>query len=123
MLESEDIWQQNNKEIIDFAISELKAIFKSSYNIVHSEVTRNAKAYPVIRTGFEDKIEIIKTWLKTQEKITAIGRSGMFKYNNQDHAMATGMYAARNYLGIGDFDPWDVNVDGEYLEEISAPKS
>ena len=121
--ESEDIWQQNNKEIIDFAISELKAIFKSSYNIVHSEVTRNAKAYPVIRTGFEDKIEIIKTWLKTQEKITAIGRSGMFKYNNQDHAMATGMYAARNYLGIGDFDPWDVNVDGEYLEEISAPKS
>ena len=121
--ESEDIWQQNNKEIIDFAISELKTIFKSSYNIVHSEVTRNAKAYPVIRTGFEDKIEIIKTWLKTQEKITAIGRSGMFKYNNQDHAMATGMYAARNYLGIGDFDPWDVNVDGEYLEEISAPKS
>ena len=43
----------------------------------------------------------------------------MFKYNNQDHAMATGLYAARSYLGLGDFDPWNVNVDGEYHEEES----
>ena len=42
----------------------------------------------------------------------------MFKYNNQDHAMATGLYAARNYLGLGDYDPWEVNVDGEYHEEL-----
>ena len=42
----------------------------------------------------------------------------MFKYNNQDHAMATGIYAARNLLGKGKFDPWEVNVDGEYQEEI-----
>ena len=63
-------------------------------------------------------IQFIKSWLKTQSEITAIGRSGMFKYNNQDHAMATGIYAARNYLGIGKYDPWEVNVDGEYQEEI-----
>ena len=44
----------------------------------------------------------------------------MFKYNNQDHAMATGLYAVRNLLGEGDFDPWEVNVDGEsgYLFEL-----
>ena len=53
----------------------------------------------------------------------AIGRSGMFKYNNQDHAMATGMYAARNILGIKSYDPWDVNVDGEYHEEINISKA
>ena len=40
----------------------------------------------------------------------------MFKYNNQDHAMATGLYAARKLLGKGDYDPWNVNTDGEYLE-------
>ena len=47
----------------------------------------------------------------------------MFKYNNQDHAMATGLYAARNYLGLGDYDPWEVNVDGEYHEELKIEKS
>jgi hypothetical protein len=29
-----------------------------------------------------------------------IGRSGMFKYNNQDHAIATGLLAARTALGL-----------------------
>jgi len=116
--ENDEIWNSSNQEIINFGLSELKAIFPVEFNILHSEVSRNAKAYPVIQTGFENSINIIKSWLKTQSEITAIGRSGMFKYNNQDHAMATGIYAARNYLEIGKYDPWEVNVDGEYQEEI-----
>jgi hypothetical protein len=45
-----------------------------------------------------------------------IGRSGMFKYNNQDHAIATGLLAARTVMGTGKFDPWLVNIDAEYHE-------
>jgi protoporphyrinogen oxidase len=117
--EEDNIWNQENSEIIAFALEELKTIFDQDFNIIHNEVTRNAKAYPVIKTGYEKDINIIKNWLKTKRSITAIGRSGMFKYNNQDHAMATGLYAVRNLLGEGNFDPWSVNVDGEYQEEIS----
>ena len=62
----------------------------------------------------------IRDRLSGLNNITAVGRSGMFKYNNQDHAMATGLYAARTLLGLGDFDPWEVNVDGEYHEELSS---
>ena len=40
----------------------------------------------------------------------------MFKYNNQDHAIATGILAARNVLALGRFDPWLVNIDAEYHE-------
>jgi hypothetical protein len=40
----------------------------------------------------------------------------MFKYNNQDHAMATGLLAARTALGLKRFDPWRVNIDAEYQE-------
>lgn len=116
--ENENIWQQNNTEIIDFALNELRTIFNEEFNIVHSDVTRNPSAYPVIKTGYEENIKIIKEWLNTKKNITAIGRSGMFKYNNQDHAMATGLYAVRNLLGEENFDPWDVNIDGEYHEEI-----
>jgi len=118
--EEDEIWNKNNSDIIDFALKELKSIFDEEFNVVHSEVSRNAKAYPVIKTGYQEHIDVIKNWLADLHNITAIGRSGMFKYNNQDHAMATGLYAARTLLGQGNFDPWEVNVDGEYHEELSS---
>lgn len=121
--ENDKIWNDTDENIIAIALEELKNIFPVDFHIIHSAVTRNAKAYPVIRTGYEEKITIIRDWLKNHKSITAIGRSGMFKYNNQDHAMATGLYAVRNLLGQGEFDPWEVNVDGEYHEEISAIES
>jgi hypothetical protein len=39
----------------------------------------------------------------------------MHKYNNQDHAMMTGLMAARNIMGRS-YDLWRVNSDAEYLE-------
>ncbi|MBT6232027.1 MAG: NAD(P)-binding protein [Nitrosomonadales bacterium] len=116
--EEDEIWSQDNSEIIAFGLKELKSIFNEEFKVIHSDVSRNPKAYPVIKTGYEKDINIIKNWLATKEDITAIGRSGMFKYNNQDHAMATGMYAVRNLLGEGNYDPWEVNIDGEYHEEV-----
>ena len=118
--EDDDIWNKQNKDIIDFALKELRNIFDDEFNVIHSEVSRNANAYPVIKTGYQEHIDVIKDWLSDLPNITAIGRSGMFKYNNQDHAMATGLYAARTLMGQGDYDPWEVNVDGEYHEEVSS---
>jgi protoporphyrinogen oxidase len=91
--------------------------FADRSDIVDRRVVRSAKAYPVIEFGFQDKIDIIKDWLDRFENLLPIGRSGMFKYNNQDHAIATGLLAARTALGIGNFDPWLVNIDGIYHED------
>ena len=44
------------------------------------------------------------------------GRNGMHKYDNQDHAMMTGLMAARNINGAS-YDLWRVNADALYLEE------
>src|SRR5260370_29593232 len=44
------------------------------------------------------------------------GRNGMHKYDNQDHAMLTGLMAARNVMRSS-FDLWRVNSDAEYLED------
>ena len=117
--EDDEIWNKENDEIIEYGLKELRTIFDVEFNIVHSAVSRSPKAYPVIKTGYQVHIDIIKEWLSSLPNITAIGRSGMFKYNNQDHAMATGLYAARTLMGLGNFDPWEVNVDGEYHEEVS----
>ena len=40
----------------------------------------------------------------------------MFKYNNQDHAIATGLYAARNLSQKDKIDIWNINSEGIYQE-------
>ena len=117
--ENDKIWNKPNNEIIEYGLKELRSIFDVEFKVMHSAISRSPKAYPVIKTGYQVHIEIIKEWLSSLPNITAIGRSGMFKYNNQDHAMATGLYAARTLIGLGEFDPWEVNIDGEYHEEVS----
>jgi len=52
-----------------------------------------------------------------------MGRNGLHRYNNQDHAMLTGLLAARNIGLATRHDLWNVNVDDEYLEEVRVRKS
>ena len=79
-----------------------------------------AFGYPLMEIGHEVHVATIKTWLDHFENLLPIGRAGMFKYNNQDHAMATGLLAARSALGIEHFDPWRVNIDAAYHESAPA---
>ncbi|RZV31252.1 MAG: FAD-dependent oxidoreductase, partial [Sphingomonadaceae bacterium] len=46
-----------------------------------------------------------------------VGRNGMHRYNNQDHAMMTAMLTVENILaGERVYDIWCVNEDAEYHE-------
>jgi protoporphyrinogen oxidase len=51
------------------------------------------------------------------ETIHLVGRNGMHRYNNQDHAMMTAMLTVENILaGSRVYDIWCVNEDAEYHE-------
>ena len=44
-----------------------------------------------------------------------VGRNGMHKYNNQDHAIMTAMLTAQNIIQDRRvYDVWRVNQDAEY---------
>jgi protoporphyrinogen oxidase len=116
----EEIWRQPDAELFALAIGELRRIGITGGAVTGAFVVRSEKAYPVIENGYREKIAIIKAHLDRFENLLPIGRSGMFKYNNQDHAIATGLYAARTALGMGRFDPWQVNIDGIYHEGGAA---
>jgi protoporphyrinogen oxidase len=113
---NDDLWLKSDAELFELAISELERTGIAAGSITGSLVVRSEKAYPVIENGYHANLEIIKAYLDKFENLLPIGRSGMFKYNNQDHAIATGLYAARTALGVGQFDPWKVNIDGIYHE-------
>ncbi len=115
------LWLASDAELIDLARREIASMkLLATARIVDAFVVRSPSAYPVIEMGYADKVATIKTWLDQFENFLPIGRSGMFKYNNQDHAMATGLLAARTALGLGSFDPWMVNIDGVYQEAGKA---
>ena len=58
---------------------------------------------------------------KNYPNLHLVGRNGMHKYNNQDHAMMTAMLCAKNIVaGEKLFDLWEVNQDAEYHEAGKA---
>jgi hypothetical protein len=65
-----------------------------------------------------DQLAMLRAFVDDLDNFQTIGRNGLHRYNNQDHAMLTGSLAARNLLHDEMNDLWNVNVDQEYHEEI-----
>ncbi len=85
-------------------------------------VVRMPKAYPMYDNGWSQQVEKVRRYLEQNlPNLQLVGRNGMHKYNNQDHAMMTAMLTARNILtGERKYDVWAVNQDAEYHESGAA---
>ena len=81
-------------------------------------MVRQKKAYPVYDESYKANVEAIRSELADRyPTLHLIGRNGMHKYNNQDHAMMTAMLTVKNIAaGKTLFDIWNVNEDAEYHE-------
>ncbi len=111
----------SDEAMVERAVSELILLgLIERDQVAEGFVVRSDKAYPLMEMGHQSHVATIKAWLDQFENLLPIGRAGMFKYNNQDHAMATGLLAARTALGLKRFDPWRVNIDAEYHESGAA---
>ena len=86
--------------------------------MVDGVVFRVEKTYPVYDSDYVASLETIKAYLATLENLQTIGRNGLHRYNNQDHAMLTGMLAVRNLLYGEKNNLWQVNAEQEYHEEL-----
>src|SRR5262249_38782542 len=65
-------------------------------------------------------LALMRAFVSSLENFQPIGRNGLHRYNNQDHAMLTGMLAARNVVFGENNDLWSVNTDQEYHEEVQG---
>jgi protoporphyrinogen oxidase len=115
--EGDDLWSRSDAELLELARREIDSIgLVSASEVSDGCVVRMPKAYPVYDDDFKSNLAIIRAWLANLANLELAGRNGMHKYNNQDHSMMTALLAARNFLGLGRFDPWKVNTDAEYHE-------
>jgi protoporphyrinogen oxidase len=121
--EGDGLWTTPDAALVALAKKELEQVrLGSAADVVDGCVIRQAKAYPVYDDDYRRHVEVIRQSLDAQcPNLHLVGRNGMHKYNNQDHAMMTALLAARNILaGEKKYDVWGVNEDGEYHESGEA---
>jgi protoporphyrinogen oxidase len=117
--EGDGLWNASDDELIALATKELAVIgLASEAECIDGCVVRQKKAYPVYDDGYKQNVDAIRTDLAANyPSLHLVGRNGMHKYNNQDHAMMTSMLTVKNIVaGEMLYDIWDVNEDAEYHE-------
>ncbi|PKU25412.1 FAD-dependent oxidoreductase [Telmatospirillum siberiense] len=121
--EGDELWTTADADLVALAVKELSALgLASPDQVIDGRVVRQPKAYPVYDADYKEIVESIKTeFVAKYPGLHFVGRNGMHKYNNQDHAMMTAMLTVKNIInGNDDYDVWLVNEDAEYHEEIKG---
>jgi protoporphyrinogen oxidase len=113
------LWTMSDRDLIALGTRELEHIgLVRREEVEDGCVIRVPKAYPVYDERYREHLEVLQTFVNGLENLQTVGRNGLHRYNNQDHAMLTGILAARNIVLHQHHDLWTVNTDQEYLEEI-----
>ena len=113
------LWTSEDEDLIRLADEELIHLgLVTPGHVVDGKVIRQAGAYPVYDENYEERVALFHNWLKkNMPGLHLVGRNGMHKYNNQDHAMMTALLTAENILaGEELWDVWKVNQDADYHE-------
>jgi len=121
--EGDGLWTTPDSELIALATKELQQVgLADAGDVLDGCVIRQPKAYPVYDDDYKQHVDVVRRGIESHcPNLHLVGRNGMHKYNNQDHAMMTALLAARNIIaGKMDYDVWAVNQDAEYHESGEA---
>jgi protoporphyrinogen oxidase len=117
--EGDGLWTASDGDLVALAKAEIGKIgLIAPDEVVDACVVRQPKAYPVYDETYRDNVAAVRLELERDfPTLHLVGRNGMHKYNNQDHAMMTAMLTVENILaGHRRHDIWRVNEDAEYTE-------
>jgi len=117
--ENDGLWNADDKDLVELAKKEMQLLgLCDPENVEGGVVVRQEKAYPVYDDQYRENVEAIRAELESDcPTLHLVGRNGMHRYNNQDHAMMTAMLTVRNIqAGKRTYDIWQVNEDAEYHE-------
>ena len=117
--EGDGLWSSSDEDLVAQATKEMEILgLCDPAKVVSGAVVRQEKAYPVYDDDYEANVDAMR--LELEEKhpsLHLVGRNGMHRYNNQDHAMMTAMLTVENIVaGKRIYDTWCVNEDAEYHE-------
>jgi protoporphyrinogen oxidase len=120
--EGDGLWTMPDAELIALAKKELTQLgICGESEVFDGVVVRQQKAYPVYDDGYQANVAVVRDYIRASlPNLHLAGRNGMHKYNNQDHSMMTALLVARNIAAGSLLDPWKVNADAVYHEDIKV---
>lgn len=119
LFDTDKMWSMPDHELVNMAKQELVRIGLTKHKeVIDGCVVRMPKAYPTYDPDYEAAMPVIRTALATFKNVYPVGRNGMHKYNNQDHAMMTAKLSVENLCDGAAHDIWEVNVERVYHEEV-----
>jgi protoporphyrinogen oxidase len=118
--EGDGLWTMSDADLIELAAAELTSLGISTRDqVFDGAVVRQQKAYPVYDDVYQERVGVIRDYLAAKlPNLHLVGRNGMHKYNNQDHSMMTALLVARKIATGSSLDPWKVNADAVYHEDV-----
>jgi len=113
----DELWEMNDVDLIDFALEELERIgIVSRKHLINGFVVRRKNVYPVYSLDYQKSLDVLREYLMRFENLQTMGRAGLFRYDNSDHAMLSGIGAAKNYMNKSAYNLWSQGPQQEYLE-------
>ena len=121
--EGDDVWNAPDENVFNIAVESLhKTGFLNGRDALKYYVLRIPGAYPVYDLEYRDNLRKVKDYLNGFANLQYIGRSGRFKYTNQDHSIEMGILAARNIIeGAQKYDLEEVGTENDYFEKGYIP--
>src|SRR5207344_1110504 len=114
----DELWTMTDRDLVELGKAEVERIgLARAEEVEDGCVVRVPKAYPIYDSGYAEHLAVLRQFVDGLDNVQTIGRNGLHRYNNQDHAMLTGMLAVRNATLGERNDLWSVNADEEYHEE------
>ncbi|MEO9599855.1 NAD(P)/FAD-dependent oxidoreductase [Parasphingorhabdus sp.] len=117
--ENDGLWSSSDEDLVELAKKEMAILgLCNPDDVVGGTVVRQEKAYPVYDDSYEQNVATMRDDLENRfPTLHMVGRNGMHRYNNQDHAMMTAMLTVENIeAGTRKWNVWNVNEDAEYHE-------
>ena len=117
--EGDELWTMSDQQLVQLAKQEIAQLgLAKAEDVVDGCVYRVAKSYPVYDADYREHLTVLREFMDGFTNMQTVGRNGLHRYNNQDHAMLTGMMAVRNLLNGENHNLWEVNADQQYHEEV-----
>ncbi|MBT4594417.1 NAD(P)-binding protein [bacterium] len=108
----DEFWNQNDDQIIEFASRELGLLnVAGKHDVLTANVVRVPEATPMY-AGEYNRIDVVEKFVDDTKNLFLIGRNGMHRYNNQDHAVMSGIKAVESIVraDVPKADVWLVNA-------------
>ncbi len=96
---ADEIWNLSDTELTAMTVEYLEKLgFINKNEVIDSCVVKQTNAYPLFEVGYWRHYKKILDYLKQFKNLHPVGRTGMFRYYNMDHAMETGINVAEEIM-------------------------